>query len=345
MIYFCENLGQGVCDMAADITELVRRTVDLPTDEGAQREVEQARSLLRKKVVDDPITSKLRIWLGDMNRSENVMNIVMEYKRPLEERIVQLEQELRKKDSRKTGSTIHQDDMLRQYADQIKLLEAEVAELKARSIRKRVNKTEEIEKNDNNDNTIWTPELYQQVLGLLMTGQGKQAITIATGLRPGQIDGRFTNKRPDESLLGKAIPILDDGLMDYLELWKIGFHLHGQQWKKFLEYRFGIKWKSIVYNPPEKLLTVEQCNQLRHEFKHYPQLTAKSQSVLDKIRDAGPDGTSVKTGHGHQRVPELHTLKLIFESERREGRGAMVWIASEYSDRDRWNQWDHNRKS
>lgn len=124
-----------------------------------------------------------------------------------------------------------------------------------------------------------SPEAYQMACRLHIEQQ-KSAAEVAqimgllhiTGNHVGQprtgvLDGAFNNKGPNEALLGRVVDVLATAAgqpMDFYELWKVGFALHGDQWRRNIARQFGTR--PIGRKPPDQFLTQAQMDQLRRHY-------------------------------------------------------------------------------
>lgn len=324
-----------------DITELVKRAFD--TRPGGEGEANMARDMLRSRLFDNEKTRDLRIWHGDSQSSDpNIMDLLAEYKRPIELKIAQLERDIKRKDRQIAELTAHTGDgttfdtlesMIRQRDEEITRLTSQVIALTIEKVR-----TPRTQRSVTTDSSFtWTSTDYREAVSLMMQKKGiKGVMERFPNSRSGQVDGKLRNQAPDEKLLGHPIPVLEAGPMDFLEFWKIGHSLYGQGWRKEIERRFNITARGIGFDPPT-YLSEQQRQILRDNFRHpsrLQRLGAKATEILERIRAAGEEGIAIETGEGHQRLTELRDKKLIFDSGRRGGKlgRSIIWAATKEKD-------------
>jgi hypothetical protein len=206
----------------------------------------------------------------------------------------------------------------------------------------------------------WTVQTYQAAISMLFDeGASWQDVCERFGLKEGQFWSKFKNAGPDESLL-PPIEVYESGEMDALELWKIGFELYGEGWRARIQSRFELGGRVILFNPPAEVLSQEQMQILRAEWRAgvkapKPKRMAYAPNadaglILDILRKAGPKGmTDAEIGDQlpadtastcRWRRYELVRERKVFNSKRKGGRSgkAIIWVAAEFANyyRDAW---------
>jgi hypothetical protein len=147
---------------------------------------------------------------------------------------------------------------------------------------------------------VWTEAEYKLGLNALRSRLGLPAVYAALpDATEGQINRKFCNDGPDETLLGPIV-VADTGPMDYLELWKIGHALYGETWKKDVVRQYGMTRTAIQWDDPVWLDDVQR-RQLRAAWREHLRSAPKSypafeQVALELAADPARDGKYVAWG-------------------------------------------------